>query len=113
MKRADMVVTGADRLFATEDAVDKALTETGELIATLTRMRVAGNLPAIYGQDAIEAIMSGAAALSTARGCFVQAHGHLDRVKTQLGCRTVASGTLQPKPDNGVSESDTQDARVI
>lgn len=77
MKRSDMVLAGADRLLATEEAVDKALTETGELIATLTRLRVCGNLSAVYGQDAIDAIMGGATALSTARGHFVRAHGHL------------------------------------
>lgn len=108
MKRKDMVMAGADRLFATEDAVDRALTETGELIATLTRLRVTGNLSAVYGQDAIDAIMGGAMALSSARGHFVTAHGHLDRVKTQLGCKTMASGTLQPKPDD-----DKEDAGVI
>jgi hypothetical protein len=108
MKRTDMVMAGADRLFATEEAVDRALTETGELIATLTRLRVTGNLSAVYGQDAIDAIMGGAMALSSARGHFVRAHGHLDRVKTQLGCKTMASGTLQPKPDD-----DKEDAGVI
>ena len=108
MKRTDMVLAGTDRLYATEEAVDRALTETGELIATLTRLRVSGNLSAVYGQDAIDAIMGGATALSTARGHFVKAHGHLDKVKTQLGCRTVASGTLQPKPDDS-----TEDTGVI
>jgi len=108
MKRTDMVLAGTDRLYATEEAVDRALTETGELIATLTRLRVSGNLSAVYGQDAIDAIMGGATALSTARGHFVKAHGHLDKVKTQLGCRTVASGTLQPKPHDS-----TEDTGVI
>ncbi len=113
MKRSDMVMAGADRLLATEDAVDKAITETGELIATLSRLRVSGNLSAVYGQDAIDAIMGGAAALSTARGHFVKAHGHLDRVKTQLGCRTVASGTLQPKPDGSSNDSVVEDTNII
>jgi len=113
MKRSDMVLAGADRLLATEDAVDKALTEAGELIATLTRLRVGGNLSAIYGQEAIDAIMGGATALSNARGYFVRAHGHLDRVKTQLGCRTVASGTLQPKPDGASNDQVTDDTGII
>lgn len=101
MKRSDMVNVGADRLFATEDAVDKALSETGELLATLTRLRVTGNISGTFGQKALNAIVAGATALNTAREHFVTAHGHLDEVKTQLGCRTTAIGTLQPKPPAG------------
>lgn len=100
MKRSEMVSAGADRLIATEDAVDKALSETGELLATLTRLRVTGNISGTFGQNALDAIVNGAAALNTARSHFVSAHGHLDLVKTQLGCRTMMVGTLQPKPDS-------------
>ncbi len=113
MKRSDMVAAGADRLFATEDAVDKALSETGELLATLTRLRVTGNISGVYGQKALDAIVSGATALNTARSHFVDAHGHLNEIKTQLGCRTVAIGTLQPKPPigtDGVVPEDTEAA---
>ncbi len=113
MKRSDMVVAGADRLFATEDAVDKALTETGELIATLTRLRVSGNVSGVFGQDAMDAIMDGATALNLARGHFVRAHGRLDEVKTQLGCRTTMSGTLQPKPPAGTDSVPTGDTGII
>jgi hypothetical protein len=100
MKRTQMVIAGAERLFATENAVDSALTETGDLIATLTRLRLTSNISGVYGQDAIGAVMDGAAALTAARGHFIRAHGLLDQIKTQLGCRTVMSGTLQPKPDS-------------
>ncbi len=109
MKRTEIVMAGADQLFATENAVDTALSETGDLIATLSRLRVTSNISGVFGQDAMGAIMDGAAALTTARGHFIRAHGHLDEVKAQLGCRTVMIGTLQPKPDNdtGVTSQDT------
>lgn len=112
MKRSDMVTAGADRLFATEDAVDKALSETGELLATLTRLRITGNISGTFGQKALDAIVSGAAALTTARSHFVSAHSHLDEVKTQLGCRTFMIGTLQPKPPIGTDGVAPEDAEA-
>ncbi len=112
MKRSQMVEAGADHLFATEDAVDRALGEAGELLSTLTRLRVTGNLSATFGQKAVDAIVSGAAALSSARGHFVEAHGHLDEVKTQLGCKTVMVGTLQPKPPVGTDSEIPEDTGV-
>jgi len=101
MKRSEMVAAGADRLFATEDAVDKALSEAGDLLATLTRLRVTGNISGTFGQKALDAIINGAAMLNQARAYFLGAHAHLDEIKTQLGCRTTMIGTLQPKPPIG------------
>ncbi len=112
MKRTEMVDAGADRLFATEDAVDKALSETGELLATLMRLRVTGNVSGTFGQNAVDAIVNGAAALSTARNHFIQVHGHLDLIKTQLGCRTHMIGTLQPKPPIGTDSDVPEDTGV-
>lgn len=113
MKRSDMVTAGADRLFATEDAVDKALSETGELLATLTRLRITGNISGTFGQKALDAILNGATALNTARSHFVSAHSHLDEVKTQLGCRTLLIGTLQPKPPIGTDGVVPEDADAV
>lgn len=104
MKRAEMVIAGADKLFATEDAVDKALTETSELIALLMRMRVGNNLSGTYGQEAVKEIVGAAKALEKARTRMIRAHGHLDHVKAQLGCRTVMIGTELNKPVKGSAE---------
>jgi len=101
MKRTEIVIAGADQLFATEDAVDKALGETGELIATLARLRITGQMSGVYGQKAVDSIVDAASALRVARGHVIEAHGHLDEVKSQLGCRTVMAGTLIPKPPAG------------
>jgi len=108
MKRSDLVAAGAERLFALEDAVDMAMSEAGELLATLTRLRVTSNISGTFGQKALDAIMAGAAALNAARAHFVGAHGHLDIVKTQLGCKATMIGTLQPKPNSdGVTTENT------
>ncbi len=66
MKRAEIVIAGADQLFATEDAVDKALSETGELIATLARLRVTSQISGVFGQKAVNSIVDAASALASA-----------------------------------------------
>lgn len=112
MKRSEMVLAGAERLFQTEEAVDRALTETGEMLAALLRMRMAGGLSAVMGQEAVEGIISSANALAQARREIITVHGHLNEVKTQMGCATVAVGTGNSKPITGNAEVHTQ-AREI
>ena len=113
MKRAEIVMAGADQLFVTEDAVDKALGETGELIATLARLRVGGQMSGVYGQKAVNSIVDAASALRVARGHVIDAHAHLDEVKTQLGCKTVMAGTLIPKPPAGTDGVAGEDINVV
>jgi len=101
MKRSDMVIAGAEHLFQTEDAVDRALTQSGEMLAALLRMRMASGLSAVMGQEAVEGIVNGTLALTQARRNFITVHGHLNEVKTQMGCATVAVGTGDTKPGTG------------
>lgn len=108
MKRSEMVLAGAERLFQTEEAVDRALTETGEMLAALLRMRMAGGLSAVVGQEAVEGIISSATALAQARREIITVHGHLNEVKTQMGCATVAIGTGNDKPIKGSAEQNLQ-----
>lgn len=108
MKRSEMVLAGAERLFQTEEAVDRALTETGEMLAALLRMRMAGGLSAVMGQEAVEGIISSATALAQARREIITVHGHLNEVKTQMGCATVAIGTGNDKPIKGSAEQNLQ-----
>lgn len=103
MKRSEIVLCGGEQLLATEEAVDKALAETGELISKLSRLRIANNLSVAYGKDAMDAIIETATFLNGARGAMLRAHGSLDVVRTQLGCRTVAIGNNQEKPLEGRS----------
>jgi len=98
MKRSDIVMAGADQLFVTENAVDQALTEAGQLISTLTRLRVAAGVSAVVGDEAMQSVLEATASLGVARSAITRAHGQLDEVKVRLGCRTVAVGTGQDKP---------------
>lgn len=98
MKRSDMIIAGAEQLFVTENAVDQALTEVGELIATLTRFRVGGGFSGMLGHKAVDSILKATTSLGDARRHMTDAHTHLDQVKTHIGGGAVAVGTGQDKP---------------
>ncbi len=99
MKRIDMVRSGAKQLITAENAVESALCEVTALASTLGRMRLESDMSMVYGQEAMSALVESITLLSNARGAMIKAHGALDTVKTQMGCRTVMDGQ-QPKPDN-------------
>ncbi len=97
MKRTDMVRHGAQQLVVAENAVESAICETAALVSLLGRMRMDSNLSAVVGQDVMMSLTESLGLLSNARGAMVRAHGHLDCVKTQLGCGAMAAGTSDDK----------------
>ncbi len=103
MKRVDMVRSGTKQLIAAENAVETALCEVATLTSTLGRMRLESDMSLMYGQDAMSALVESIAMLSNARGAMIKAHGALNDVKTQMGCRTVMEGDAPTKP--GASEA--------
>ncbi len=99
MKRSVAVQTGADQLFVVEAKIDDTLAEAAALMTTLSRLRIDGRFSAVLGQDAIVAVGRVVSTLTEARGALVEAHHHLDTVKTQVGCGAMAIGDLQNKPE--------------
>ena len=98
MRKADMVRTSAEQLFIVEDAVETALSEVARLGAMLGEGRMKANLSAVVGQDAFDDLATLYKRLSKARKVAVQLHGSLDRIKTQIGARTVMVGDHDGKP---------------
>ena len=94
MKRSEVVIEGARSLFATELAIDHAYGQTAGLASRLIELRVAGGVSAVIGQEALDEVSEALSDLNRARAKIVRAHGKLDGVKTQLGCRTVATGGM-------------------
>jgi len=101
MKKTDMIIAGAEQLFQTENAVDHALTEVGELISILTRFRTGGGFSGMLGVKAVDSIVKATSSLGDARRHITDAHTHLDEVKTRMGGRAMAVGTGQDKPPAG------------
>jgi hypothetical protein len=97
MKRTEMVRVGADQLKKAEMAIETAMVEVADLASVLGRMRMDSNLSITVGTGAMTHIVETMQALGAARQTIVNAHDQLDVVKTQMGCRTVASGTLGDK----------------
>lgn len=110
MRKSDMVRQGAEQLFAAEDAIEKALMEVAALGQLLGKSRMDGNISAVVGQDAFDAIAATYLELSQARSKAVQLHHALKEVQIQIGCGTVMAGTgTKPKPTGGqlsIVESD-------
>ena len=98
MKRVDMVRSGTKQLITAENAVENALCEVAALAANLGRMRLESDMSLMYGQDAMSALVESITLLSNARGAMIRAHGSLNDVKSQMGCRTVMEGDPGTKP---------------
>ena len=82
-----------------EAAIDAALRETAELVGLLPSLRLDANLSAVIGQDAVEDLGETLAHILSARRTIIRAHGGLQTVREQIGCRTVSVGVTD-KPED-------------
>ncbi|MBO9547599.1 hypothetical protein [Caulobacter sp.] len=82
----------ANKLYATEAAVDAAMMEVTEMMAELVQARKDLGLSAVVANGASAKLAEAVQALATARTAVVDAHGELDSVKLRLGIRTKMIG---------------------
>lgn len=82
----------ANRLFATENALDAAMVEANELVADMLRARRELKLSATVGDAALAKLVEAVSALSEARSAVVAAHAELEETKLRIGVRTKMSG---------------------
>lgn len=90
----------ADRLYAAESAIDRALIETATLAAALPAARSEAWLSAVTGQRAFEGAAATITALAQARAHIVQTHNTLSALARRLGLPALAVGPLD-KPGDG------------
>jgi hypothetical protein len=100
-ERVEAAEQVAQKLFAAEAAIDSALKAAAELSAVLPTARVNGRVSAVVGQDAFESAAAALSALVSARNELITTHGALDRVKGEVGLRTLAFGGGFAKPLQG------------
>lgn len=112
MKRADMVRVGAEQLINAEKAVETAFSQVTALATSLSGMRLDANLSMGVGRDAMKSITSSIHLLGAVREEMIDAHQHLDTVKTQIGCRTVMVGHLD-KPERDPASVPPQGLHVV
>lgn len=92
MDKALIAQTVANKLFATENAVDTAIIEATKLMGGLIEARQEMRLSAVVGDDAVTKLAVALSALTEARKAVVEAHNELAEVKLRVGIRTKLLG---------------------
>ena len=82
----------ANKLFATENAIDAAILEATQLLGGMIEARQEIGFSAVLGSDAAAKIGAALSALTEARGAVVHAHNELAETKLRLGIRTKLAG---------------------
>ena len=101
MKRTELVLRGTEQLRATENTIASGICETANLMSMLERMRMDSKLSAVIGQEAMTELAQTLTILAGARASIIRVHGHLDDVKTRIGCGTFMGGPADD--DKGTS----------
>jgi hypothetical protein len=91
----------ANKLFATEKAIDKAIAEAAQLLGGMAQAREDLRISAVVGDEATRKVAETIATLTEARRAIVEAHGQLDVVKAQIGVRTKLLGVVDKPPPEG------------
>ena len=82
----------ANRLFATEAAIDDALAQASQLMSEMLAGRQELRIAATVNEDAVSQVATSIAAMTQARVAMVAAHRELEEVKLRLGIRTKMIG---------------------
>jgi hypothetical protein len=88
----------ADRLLATENGIDNALTLAAALSGHLPQARLSAQLAAEVGHEAIELASEAFQHLVRARAAMVKAHQSLAQVQVRIGLESFAFGGSYGKP---------------
>ncbi|RYG14861.1 MAG: hypothetical protein EON96_11525 [Caulobacteraceae bacterium] len=111
MDRTEIVAGVAGDLYATEQAIDAAITQAATLVQSMIGARAALNVSAVAGTVSQAKAMETIAALSAAREAIVACHGELNKDHRRLGYGTYAIGPVN-KPDDGVTTEEAKVARL-
>ena len=101
MEKALVCQRVANRLWATEKAVDSALAEAASLMTSIADARTDMGLSAVVAQDATAKVAQAIATLAEARRAIVDAHANLEETKLRIGVRTKLIGVTD-KPPPGI-----------
>jgi len=84
----------ANKLFATEAAVDGALAEAAELLSVMLAARKDVSASLVFADDVQVKLMEAMKSLSDARSAMVGVHQELGEAKLRLGIRTKMIGEM-------------------
>ena len=77
----------AEKLWATEDALDGAINRTAALMGDITSARLELKVGAAFGDQAINKVAEAMKALADARHAMIEAHAALEQDRLGLGVR--------------------------
>lgn len=97
-KRKDAAQKVADHLIAAEAAIDDAVNKVAALAACMPAQRLAANIAAEVGQDALASAMETCRSLVEARGKIVETHQSLAVASEAIGIPPHAFGPVPEKP---------------
>lgn len=95
--RKEIAIQVARSLYASEDAIDSALTQVATFVAQMPAARQDAKFAACVGQDAMAQAVAALTALSAAREAMVKAHDALAEVRDQFGI-PMNFGVMPNKP---------------
>lgn len=82
--RREVAIQVARSLYASEDAIDAALTQVATFVAQMPAARQEAKFAAAVGQDAMAQAVAALTALNAAREAMVKAHDALADVRDQF-----------------------------
>ena len=103
MDKIEVAKGVAEELWATERAIDAAIAQGGDFVATMIQARRDLNLAAVVGADAQTKVIEALGALAQARAAVVAAHADLAVAQRRLGIDVTSHGGPLGKPDDGAS----------
>ena len=104
MEKAFVAQKLANKLFATEAAVDAAMAEAMNLLAGMAEARKEAGVSATVGDGATAKIAEAIAILAQARTAVVAAHDELADLKLRVGIRTKLVGVTDKPPEQVTEE---------
>lgn len=113
MEKVFVVQRVARKLFATEHALDAAVSEAAELLADMVKARKDLHVAATVSEAANAKVLAALAALGDARSAIVEAHNELNSVKLRLGVRTKMAGWEDKPPEEEPKGRIERDLRQV
>lgn len=99
MDRTEVITAVAGDLYATEKAVDAAITQATTLVQSMIGARAALSISPVAGAVSQAKAMETIAALSSAREAIVACHAELQKDHRRMGWGVYAAGPVD-KPDD-------------
>ena len=100
MERALVAQQVANKLLATENAIDQAIADAALLVGELVKARQELGVSAVFGDESMSKATAALAALGQARTAVVAAHHDLNDAKLRVGIRTKMAGFGDKPPVN-------------